>query len=91
MLLQHSLLLAGEADDHRGHQPLGQHILFPVSLHEPLVIDFLMCRMLVNDQQSVFIRDQPVSIEDLSDQFKMFSGRFRQNLICEHFHLDRLQ
>lgn len=37
-------------------------------VHHPLIIDFLMRGMLIDDQELFFIFDQPVGVEYLSDQ-----------------------
>ena len=65
--MKNAFLLPRQADNDGRHQALGDHALFVELFHQALVFHLLMGGMLVNDEQLILELDQPVGIEDLSD------------------------
>ncbi len=65
--MQNAFLLPCQADNNRRHQTLGHHTLFIKLFHQAFIFYLFMSRMLVNDKQLILELDQPVSIEDLTD------------------------
>ena len=87
-----ALFPSGQRDDGSRGQQLGagsraSAVLQP--LHEPLEIDFLMRRVLVDHEEPVLVLDQPVGLEELADDpearqvlleqdpFVLFRGKIR--------------
>ena len=65
--MENALFLPCETYNDGRHQALGYHTFFMELLHQAFVFHLLMGSMLVNDEQLILELDQPVGIEDLSD------------------------
>ena len=65
--MKNAFLLPRQADNDGRHQALGDHTLFIKLFHQAFIFYLFMSRMLVNDEQLILELDQPVGIEDLSD------------------------
>ena len=81
---------AAQGNDDRRIYSLRQDIMFLELLHKPFIFHLLMGGMLVYDEQFILIGNQPVCIENLSDQFKLRPCLLRQYSVIKQFHLYRL-
>ena len=76
------LLPVIQGHNHGGIEGLGDHIFLHKPLHQPLVFYLLMGGVLIYNQQFILIGNQPVSLEELTDNLiVLFGFRRKQSVI----------